>query len=339
MTDGRSWTARVRQRAEGSFPLTNCCPTANPPMWRRGSTCSARCRSLPSLPCIASGAVLALGGPQWYHGSTTGLFVNSLHLWSVELFFFFMVIHLWGKFWMAAWRGRRAATWITGVIAFVLSVATAFTGYLIQSNFDSQWIATQAKDGINSVGIGSRFNVLNYGQMLLFHALLLPLVVGALIGLHVLLVRRRGVVPPLSQQRGSDTAVDDSRPWQGPWRPYDLIKELVIAVVVAAVLVVGLAVVFGSPDDKAVTLQSWSKAAPNDFVLTAASELDGTSGSASYGAPYNHNGPGQKLGPLALQRWAGVTIPVDCGRRVHRTALRRRHCCAVSPADRHDHSF
>ena len=37
-----------------------------------------------------------------------GHFVNSLHLWSVELFFAIMVIHLWGKFWMAAWRGKRA---------------------------------------------------------------------------------------------------------------------------------------------------------------------------------------------------------------------------------------
>ena len=41
-----------------------------------------------------------------------------------------MVIHLWGKFCMAAWRGRRALTWITGVVAFLASIGTAFTGYL-----------------------------------------------------------------------------------------------------------------------------------------------------------------------------------------------------------------
>src|SRR5262249_7665471 len=124
--------------------------------------------------------------------------VNSLHLWSVELFFFAMVIHLWGKFFMAAWRGRRAATWITGAIAFLGSIATAFTGYAIQSNFDSQWITTQAKDGLNSVGVGAWFNVLDYGQMLLFHIILLPLVVGVLVIWHVLLVRRRGVVRPFA---------------------------------------------------------------------------------------------------------------------------------------------
>ena len=93
--------------------------------------------------------MLALKGAAWWHTSSVGHFVNSTHLWSVELFFAFMVIHLWGKFFMAAWRGQRALTWITGAVAFVGSIGTAFTGYLSQSNFDSQWISTQAKDGLN----------------------------------------------------------------------------------------------------------------------------------------------------------------------------------------------
>ena len=97
---------------------------------------------------------------------------------------------------MAAWRGKRALTWITGAVAFVGSIGTAFTGYLTQSNFDSQWISTQAKDGLNAVGIGAYFNVLDPGQMLLWHVVLLPLVVGVLVVLHVILVRRHGVVPP-----------------------------------------------------------------------------------------------------------------------------------------------
>jgi quinol-cytochrome oxidoreductase complex cytochrome b subunit len=111
-----------------------------------------------------------------------------------------MVVHLWGKFWMAAWRGRRALTWMTGAVAFVGSIGTAFTGYLSQSNFDSQWISTQAKDGLNAVGIGAYFNVLDPGQMLLWHVALLPTVVGALIVLHVILVRRHGVVPPIDAE-------------------------------------------------------------------------------------------------------------------------------------------
>ena len=99
--------------------------------------------------------------------------------------------------------------------------------------------------------------------------------------------------------------------WQGPTRRYDLVKEFAAALGVVALLTVALAVTFSSPDDKSVTLASWAVAAPNDFVATATAELAGTSGSAAYGAPYNRAGPGQKLGPFALQRWAGVTVPVD----------------------------
>jgi hypothetical protein len=70
--------------------------------------------------------------------------------------------------------------------------------------------------------------------------------------------------------------------------------------------------VFSSPDEKQLTLASWSQAAPNNFVATAATELDGTSGSATYGAPYNHTpDAAQKLGPFSPQDLAGVTHPVD----------------------------
>jgi len=149
---------------------------------------------------LVSGGVLAMGGNAWWHTSSLGHYMNSLHLWSVEVFFAVMVIHLWGKFWMAAWRGKRALTWITGVVAFVASIGTAFTGYLSQSNFDSQWISSEAKDGINSIGVGGFFNVLNPGQMLMWHVVLLPFAVGVIAVLHIVLVRRHGVVPPLDAE-------------------------------------------------------------------------------------------------------------------------------------------
>jgi len=109
----------------------------------------------------------------------------------------------------------------------------------------------------------------------------------------------------------SSPAVDEAAPWAGATRPYDLVKELVVALVVVGLLTVVLAAVFSSPDETGVTLQRWASAAPSDFVTTAAMELDGSSTSAGYGAPYNHNGSGQALGPLHLQRWLGVRIPVD----------------------------
>ena len=97
-------------------------------------------------------------------------------------------------------------------------------------------------------------------------------------------------------------------------RPYDLVKEFVVALVVVAVLSVVLAFAFSSPDHKAVTLRAWAQAAPADVAATATAELAGTSTSASYGPPYNSASTGQKLGPLPLQKMGGVRIPVDSAR-------------------------
>ena len=202
-TYGGGWTGSLRRRAVAALPPDRLLPDRQPAYVSSWIYVFGVLTIAALIWVLVSGAWLALAGAAWWHTSTVGHFVNSLHLWSVELFFFFMVIHLWGKFFMAAWRGRRALTWITGVVAFVGSIATAFTGYVVQQNFDAQWIATQAKDGLNSVGVGAWFNVLNTGQMLLWHVLLLPLVVGVLVVLHVLLVRRRGVVPPLDEPEAS----------------------------------------------------------------------------------------------------------------------------------------
>ena len=191
-----TWTGRVRGSAVRTFPPDQLLPDTQPVFVSSWIYVFGVLTIAAFAVVTLSGIVLSLFGPAWWHTSKTGLFVNGLHLWSVELFFFFMVIHLWGKFFMAAWRGKRTLTWITGGVAFVASIGAAFTGYLSQQNFASQWIASEGKDGLNSVGIGAFFNVLNFGQMFMWHILLLPIGLGALILLHVLLVRKHGVVPP-----------------------------------------------------------------------------------------------------------------------------------------------
>ena len=192
-----SWTVGTRERLVKALPPEQALPDSQPAYVASWIYVFGVATLAALVMIIISGIALAVGGINWWHTTTVGHFFNSLHLWSVELFFFFMVVHLWGKFFMAAWRGRRALTWITGVVAFLISIATAFTGYVVQTNFDSQWISTQAKDGINATGAGAFWNVLNLGQMLLWHIMLLPLGVGIIVVLHVILVRLRGVVPPI----------------------------------------------------------------------------------------------------------------------------------------------
>ena len=104
------------------------------------------------------------------------------------------------------------------------------------------------------------------------------------------------------------------REWKGSYRPYDLVKEACIALGVVVALCLLLTVLFSSPDEKPSTVQSWARTDPVDFVTTATAELDGSSDTAGYGPPYNHASDGQHIAFIYLQKWLGVSHPVDAAR-------------------------
>src|SRR5438477_992347 len=207
-----SWTGRVREAAVGALPPERLLPDSQPTYVASWIYVFGVASIASLVVLIVSGSILALKSPGWWHYTGVGHFFNSIHLWSVELFFFVMVIHLWGKYWMAAWRGGRARVWVTGAVTFLVAIPAALTGYVSQQNFDAQWIAAEAKDGLNSAGVGAFFNVTNFGQMYSYHVLLLPAAVVALVVAHVLLVRRHGVVPPfdLEARRRALTGTDEA---------------------------------------------------------------------------------------------------------------------------------
>jgi quinol-cytochrome oxidoreductase complex cytochrome b subunit len=205
-----SWTLSIRHLLERRLPLTHLLPDRQPVFVGSWVYIFGVVSIAGLIWVVGSGVVLAFFGPQWWHQSGVGRFVNSLHLWSVQVFFVFMVLHLWGQYFMAGWRDGRAKTWMVGVVIFAFSIVTAFTGFISQQNFDGQWIAVNAKDATNSAGIGSFFNVLNFGQMYGLHIVLLPMLVATLVGVHVLLVRVHGVVKPIEKKRSANSSSEES---------------------------------------------------------------------------------------------------------------------------------
>jgi hypothetical protein len=318
-SDNKMWTARVRNFGLKILPPGKLLPDRQP-AYVSSWIYVFGVATLAALGMVViSGIALAVGGSDWWHVNPIGHFFNSMHLWSVELFMAFMVIHLWGKFWMAAWRGKRRLTWITGVVAFLASIIECFTGYLSQQNFDSQWIATNGKDAINATGLGTFFNLLNFGQMLMWHIVLIPIVLVALVGAHILLVRMRGVVHPIQKMPHGRAArkaakVAETLAWRGPTRRYDILKEGTVATLIVFLLVIGLAAMLSSPDEPPVTVASWAKVAPANFMGTVASELAGTSETAKYGPPYNNGSSNvQKIG-VSWQMLAGVHQPINAAK-------------------------
>jgi len=196
-----SWTERTREYLGRRLPATNLLPDRQPYYVGSWVYIFGVVTIAALVWVILSGVVLAFFGPQWWHVSGVGRFFNGLHFWSVQVFFVFMVLHLWGQYFAAGWRDGRAKTWMAGVIIFLVSIVAAFTGYVSQQNFDAQWIAVNAKDAMNSVGAGAFFNVLNFGQMYGIHVVLLPLGIVFLVALHLVLVRMKGVVKPIGYDK------------------------------------------------------------------------------------------------------------------------------------------
>ena len=334
-------TTSIRERVRTWMPLEDLLPDQLPAFVRSPAYFFGVITLSSLVLLIVTGIVLAAFGPQWWHDNAVGHFVNSLHYWCAEAFFFSLTLHLWTEFFKAGWRHGRKLTWVIGAITFIAGIGTAFTGYLSQTNFDAQWIAVQGKDALNAVGIGAFFNLMNFGQMFGFHVFILPLLLVFLVGLHLLQVRIRGVVRPFAPTREEERARE--RLWRGARRkkahaaaatgqveprplpsdqaryyrglrmmPYDLVREGLIALLGVFVLTIVLAAVLSSADEPPLTLQQYARQNPVGFVTTAMGGLSGTGAVADYGPPYNTGtGSVQSIGPLSLQQAAGVTIPID----------------------------
>ncbi|HET9109594.1 MAG TPA: cytochrome b N-terminal domain-containing protein [Ktedonobacterales bacterium] len=312
-----NWTSTVRRQIDTSFPNDQLLPDRQPAYVRSSLYLLGAATLVSFVVVLISGIVLGLFGPQWWHQSAVGHFFNSVHFWSVQAFFFFMALHLWTTFFMGAWRDGRAKTWMVGVLAFIVSILTAFTGYLSQTNFDSQWIAVSAKDLMNSLGVGGFFNPLNFGQMYTYHIIIFPAAIAAIIAIHILFVRLRGVVRPYPA-RGEEREAYRKGMTQAEYfrgvrtEPYDLIREVTIIGAVVLVLVLVFSGIYSSGDERPLTLQSVAQSDPVGFTTVSLAELDGSSSIAGYGQPYNNaTGATQALGPISFQQLGGVTIPVD----------------------------
>ena len=334
-------TTSIRERVRTWMPLEDLLPDQLPAFVRSPAYFFGVITLSSLVLLILTGILLAAVGPQWWHDSPAGHFVNSLHFWCAEVFFFSLTLHLWTEFFKGGWRHGRRLTWLIGAITFIAGIGTAFTGYLSQTNYDAQWIAVQGKDALNAVGIGAFFNLMNFGQMYGFHILVLPLIVVLLVGLHLLQVRIRGVVRPYAptakeerareklwrgarRRKAKETTAtgageqrplpsDQARYYRGlRMMPYDLVREGLIALLAVFVLSIVLAAFLSSADEPPLTLQQYAQQNPVGFVTTAMGGLSGTGAVAQYGPPYNQGtGSVQSIGPVSLQKAAGVTIPID----------------------------
>lgn len=136
-----------------------------------------------------------------------GWFVRSLHSWAGNLMILVVMVHLFSTYFMKAYRKPREITWWSGLVLMFLCLAFGFTGYLLPWD-DVAFFATKIGLDVASkapiVGEslarllqgGDAVSQATISRFFVIHVAVLPLLLIAFLGIHVLLVQLSGMSEP-----------------------------------------------------------------------------------------------------------------------------------------------
>jgi ubiquinol-cytochrome c reductase cytochrome b subunit len=158
-----------------------------------------------------------------------GWLLRYIHMNGASMFFLIVYIHLFRGLYYGSYKYPRELLWILGVVILVLMIATAFMGYVLPWGQMSYWAATVITNLFSAIPVvGDKIVTLLWGGFTVgnptlnrFYSLhyLLPFVIIAVVGLHLLALHQHGSNNPLGiDHRGPQDTI--------PFHPYYTIKDM-----------------------------------------------------------------------------------------------------------------
>src|SRR5580698_963165 len=164
---------------------------------------------------IVTGILLALvyvpsAGQAWNslnilnHQLTLGWFLRAMHGWGSNFMVAVVLIHMAQVFLFGAYKFPRELTWIIGVFLLLLTFGMAFTGQVLRFDQDAYWglgIGASIVSRVPFVG-GALVDLMLGGPIIAgptlsrfftLHVFVIPGILLALVGLHLLMVLRLGI--------------------------------------------------------------------------------------------------------------------------------------------------
>jgi len=182
-----------------------------------------------------------------------GWHIRYAHANGASMFFMCLYVHLLRGLYYGSYMYPRHLTWISGAIIFVLTIATAFLGYVLPWGQMSFWAATVITNLFSAIpfvgnsivewlwgGFSVASPTLNRFFSLHF---LLPFVIAGLVGLHIALLHRTSSNNPLAIENSNSSIAFYS---------YFFIKDLLgvkIFLIIMASLVYFMPNLLGHPDN------------------------------------------------------------------------------------------
>ncbi len=170
-----------------------------------------------------------------------GLVMRQIHHWAALVFVAAIVIHLCRVFFTGAFRRPREINWVVGCTLFVLAIVNGFAGYsLLDDQLSGTGVRVSYSIILSIPLIGPWIASLLFGgdfpgadfipRLFIIHVLLVPLVIMALLGVHLaILVRHKHT------HFAGEGATDDNVVGERLWPTY-VFKAGGLFFLVAAVL-------------------------------------------------------------------------------------------------------
>ena len=128
-----------------------------------------------------------------------GLFVRQIHHWAALLFIAAIMLHMTRVYFTGAFRKPRELNWVFGFTLWILAMAEGFTGYSLPDDLlsgNGLRIIVGMIEGVPVIGVwiayllfGGQFpGTAIVGRLYTLHILLLPAILVAVLGVHLVLV-------------------------------------------------------------------------------------------------------------------------------------------------------
>lgn len=138
------------------------------------------------------------------HNLRLGWFLRAMHGWGSDFMIAIVLIHMMQVFLFGAYKYPRELTWIAGVFLLVLTLGMAFTGQVLRFDQDAYWglgIGASVISRIPFAGApmvhlllgGPIIGGATLSRFFALHVFLIPALLLAFVGLHLLMVLRLGI--------------------------------------------------------------------------------------------------------------------------------------------------
>jgi ubiquinol-cytochrome c reductase cytochrome b subunit len=138
------------------------------------------------------------------HDITLGWFIRALHGWGSNFMVAIVLIHMVQVFVFGAYKFPRELTWVVGVLLLIMTLGMAFTGQVLRFDQDAYWglgIGASISSRIPVLGPalvklllgGPIIGGATLSRFFALHVFMIPGLLVAFVGLHLLMVLKLGV--------------------------------------------------------------------------------------------------------------------------------------------------